>query len=303
MRFIFMSGQGFTLTDAADIFYTDCRARRLTASTLHFYRVTLGISFRYLEAQQVTLLGDVTAHHIRKFLTLRQDAGLSTYTQHKYARALRTFFRFCVREGLLAQSPMSTVTMPRVEKLLPTSFTEDQVTSILAECATERDKTICYVLLDTGLRASELLALNIGDIDVKEARIFVRHGKGQKQRAVFFGVKTRRQLVRYMNELDAPNERAPLFVSSTTGQRLTLSGLFHLMTRLRTRTGIKHLQAHTFRRTFALSALRNGMSIYHLQRLMGHEDIDVLRRYLGLVENDLASAHQAAGPVDRMLRR
>ena len=182
----------------------------LAASTLHFYRVTLGISFRYLEAQQVTLLGDVTAHHIRKFLTLRQDAGLSTYTQHKYARALRTFFRFCVREGLLPQSPMSTVTMPRVEKLLPTSFTEDQVTSILAECTTEHDKTICLVLLDTGLRASELLALNLGDIDVKDARIFVRHGKGQKQRAVFFGVKTRRQLLRYMNELDAQNERAPL---------------------------------------------------------------------------------------------
>ena len=79
-----MSGQGFTLTDAADIFYTDCRARRLTASTLHFYRVTLGISFRYLEAQQVVLLDDVTAHHIRKFLTLRQDAGLLfllTYTE------------------------------------------------------------------------------------------------------------------------------------------------------------------------------------------------------------------------------
>ena len=53
-------------------------------------------------------------------------------------------------------------------------------------------------------------------------------------------------------------------MSRTTGQRLTLSGLFHLMTRLRTRTGIKHLQAHTFRRTFALTALRNGMSIYHL---------------------------------------
>lgn len=285
-----MSGQGLTLQDAYHIFYTDCRARRLAASTLRFYRVTLGLTFRHLDTQGVTLLGEVTAHHIRHFLTLRQDAGLATHTQHKYARSLRTFFRFCVREGLLAQNPMTNVTMPRLEKLMPTSFTGDEVTRILDECATERDKTICLVLLDTGLRASELLALNIGDVDIREGRIFVRHGKGAKQRAVFFGAKTRRQVLRLLDELDAKSTKAPLVVSSVTHDRLTLSGLFHLMTRLRKSTGIAHLQAHTFRRTFALTALRNGMSIYHLQQLMGHEDLHVLRRYLGLVENDLASA-------------
>jgi site-specific recombinase XerD len=75
------------------------------------------------------------------------------------------------------------------------------------------------------------------------------------------------------------------------------------MRRLRKSTGIEHLQAHTFRRTFAITALRNGMSVHHLARFMGHEDIHVLRRYLGLVESDLQSAHQAAGPVDRMLKR
>lgn len=298
-----MSGQGSTLQDAYYIFHTDCKARRLTSSTLRFYRVTLNLTFRYFNSQGVTLLSEVTAHHIRQFLTLRQDAGLSTYTQHKYARALRTFFRFCVREGLLVQSPMATVTMPRLEKLLPTSFTEQEVTTILAACECERDKTICMVLLDTGLRASELLALNVGDVDTKEGKIFVRHGKGQKQRAVYFGTKTRRQVLRLLTDLDVAHDKAPLFVSMLTHGRLTLSGLFHLMARLRTSTKIEHLQAHTFRRTFAITALRNGMSIYHLQRLMGHEDIDVLRRYLGLVENDLASAHQAAAPVDRMLKK
>jgi len=297
-----MSGQGsITLKDAYEIFYLDNKSRRLTPATVAFYRATLLLVFRWLKTEQVALLSEVTAHHIRKFLTLRQEAGLSTYTQHKYARALRTFFRFCVREGLLVQSPMATVTMPRVEKLLPTSFTEAEVKSILDECTTERDKAIVYVLLDTGVRASELLALNAGDVDIKQCQITVLHGKGQKQRVVYFGAKTRRQLLHYFAERDIKQGKTPVFVSETTGQRLTLSGLFHLMTRLRERTGIAHLQAHTFRRTFALWSLRAGMSIYHLQRLMGHEDIKVLQRYLGLVENDLAEAHRQYGAVDTNL--
>ena len=290
------------LVEALEIFQLDNRSRRLTASTLHFYRVTLRITFEWLASQQVERLDQVTAHHIRRFLSLREEAGLSTYTQHKYARALRTFFNFCVREELLAKSPMATVTMPRTEKLIPTSFTEDQVRAIIDACSTERDHAMVLVMLDTGLRASELLALNIGDLNSETGEILVRHGKGQKQRTVYIGLKARKQLLRYLAERADANPRAAMFVSERTGARLTLSGLFHLMLRLRTRTSLAHVQAHTFRRTFALWSLRSGMSIYHLQRLMGHEDIKVLQRYLGLVEADLRKAHEQAAPVDRLRR-
>jgi len=298
-----MLGEGSTsvrLVEALEIFQLDNRSRRLTASTLHFYRVTLRITFEWFASQSVERLDQVTAHHIRRFLSLREEAGLSTYTQHKYARALRTFFNFCVREELLAKSPMATVTMPRTEKLLPTSFTEEQVRAIIDACTTERDYAMVLVMLDTGLRASELLDLDVGDINMATGEILVRHGKGQKQRTVYLGLKARKQLLRYLAERNNTGAQAALFTNERTGIRLTTSGLFHLMLRLRNRTGLPHVQAHTFRRTFALWSLRSGMSIYHLQRLMGHEDIKVLQRYLGLVDADLRRAHEQAAPVDRL---
>ncbi|HRX02708.1 MAG: tyrosine-type recombinase/integrase [Caldilinea sp.] len=289
------------LNEAYEIFYLDCQSRRLTASTLRFYRVTLNLVFKWLRSEGVDRLDQVTAHHVRKFLHQRQEAGLSTYTQHKYARALRAFFNFCVREELLAKSPMATVTMPRVEKLIPTSFTHDEAQEIIKACDTERDRAMILVMLDTGVRSAELLSLDVGDVDAKAGEILVRHGKGQKQRTVFIGLKARKQVMKYLAQRDEYRAKSPLWVSETTGERLTRSGLVHLMVRLRNRTGIAHIQAHTFRRTFALWSLRSGMSIYHLQRLMGHEDITVLRRYVALADTDLEDAHRKHGPVDSML--
>lgn len=296
-----MRGQGIRsidLGEAYEIFYLDCQSRRLTESTLRFYRVTLNLVFVWFRSEGVERLEQVTAHHIRKYLHLRQQAGVATHTQHKYARALRAFFNFCVREELIDKTPMATVTMPRVEKLLPTSFTKEQAQAIIGACDTERDKTMVLVMLDTGLRACELLALNIEDVDTRAGEILVRHGKGQKQRTVYIGLKTRKQMAKMLAKRPDWRAKSPLFVSERSGDRLTMSGLFHFMKRLRNRTGLQHVQAHTFRRTFALWSLRAGMSVYHLQRLMGHEDLTVLRRYIGLAEADLSQAHRAAGIVD-----
>lgn len=290
------------MEDALEIFYLDNQSRRLTPATQRFYRVSLTIVHTWFIQQGIARLDQVSAHHIRTFLAQRQEAGLATYTQHKYARVLRTFFNFCVREELIAKSPMATVTMPRVEKKLPTSFTEAEAQAILDACTTERDRALVLVLLDTGVRAAEVLALNVGDVDLKHGAVLVRLGKGQKQRTVYLGLKARKQLIKYISQAGISVADSPLFLSGKTGGRLTLGGLAHFMARLRKRTGIPHLSAHTFRRTFALWSLRSGMSIYHLQRLMGHEDIKVLQHYLGLVETDLRKAHEQHGTVDAFLR-
>ena len=95
--------------------------------------------------------------------------------------------------------------------------------------------------------------------------------------------------------------RDPLWASMHTGERLTYSGLRMLTRTLETATGIDHCHPHTFRRTFALWSLRAGMNIYALQQIMGHSDLQILRRYLALVEEDLLDAHQKHGAVDNML--
>jgi len=271
--------------------------RRLTPATRDFYRRKLRLFIRWLEENDTQELHQLTAHHIRQFLVSIMQRELSAQYQNNLARAIRAFLNYCVRDGLIEVSPFDKVQMPRK---LPETLTPDEVAKVLRACTSTRDKSICLFLLDSGVRASEMLALKVGDVDMRSGMVTVRLGKGQKGRTTFVGASTRKQLKRYLAERNNPKEYEPLFPSSTSGQGLSQAGLVQLMERLRIRSGVQACRAHSFRRTFALTCLRNGMNIYVLAKLMGHADITVLRHYLALVEEDLQEAHQRYGAVDGM---
>jgi site-specific recombinase XerD len=144
------------------------------------------------------------------------------------------------------------------------------------------------------------VALGIGDVDLTSGAVIVREGKGGKSRMAFFGAKSRRELVRYLRHRQDTTPDAPLWTTSG-GTRLTYSGLRQIVRRRAEKAGVDTLSLHSFRRAFALYALRNGAHIYSLQRLMGHSDLTVLRRYLKQTEADLQEAHRRAGSVDSLL--
>ena len=295
-----MQRRTFSLLDGLDMFLLDCEARRLTPQTLTFYKQKLSVFVRWCEEQQLHGLDDLTARELRQFLVSIQRRGLSSQYQHNLARAIRAFLNFCVRDELIDESPFDRVQMPRVEKKILQAFTAEQIQTVLHHCQTERDRVICLFLLDSGVRASELIAITVGDVNLNRGEVLVRAGKGQKQRTTYIGAITRKQLRRYLSGRDMYSQ-SPLFASENTGEPLTLSGVVQLMKRLSRRSGVDICTAHTFRRTFAINCLRNGMNIYALARLMGHSDITVLRQYLALVDQDLQQAHQEFGAVDRML--
>ncbi len=291
----------YSLYDGLDIFLLDCEARRLTAGTLQFYRSKLRIFLSWCDEEGVGQMENLTSHHIRRFLVSIQHQGLSSQYQHNLARAIRAFLNFCVRDELLETSPFDRVQMPRVEKKILHAFSVHDIQRILRSCTSDRDRAICLFLLDSGLRASELIALVINDMNADTGEVSVRAGKGQKQRTCYVGVKTRKQLKRYLASRPEAVDQAPLFASENTGDHLTVDGLVQIMARLQRRSGVEHCTCHTFRRTFALTCLRNGMNIYILARLMGHSDIVVLRKYLDLVEADLQKAHKEFGAVDSLI--
>lgn len=289
---------GSPLWAALESFLLDGAARRLTPGTLAFYREKLAPFIGLLEAQGVQTPANITADHVRAHLVELQRRGLKPNTQHGTARALRAWCNFLVREGDMAESPMRRVRMPRLEIEPLPALSKEDVQALLAVCLAGRDRCLLMALLDTGCRAGEFVALDVEDVDMGTGAVQVRRGKGGKPRIVYLGAKTRRLLLRYLRERSATGA---LWVSLNTGERLTVEGLRMLLRRLGKRAGVAHCHPHTFRRTFALWSLRAGMNIYVLQRLMGHEDLTVLRRYLALVEADLQAAHARYGPVDAFL--
>lgn len=289
-----------TLNDALSMFLLECEARQFTSHTMRFYHGRLSLFVRWCDQQEPPpRLHEVTPVHIRMFLVDAQRRGLSSAYVHGHARAIRAFFNYCVRDELLDVSPFARVRMPRLEKKILPALTGSEVRATLAACETERDRAVVLVLLDAGLRASELCGLNVDDVDMTTGAVHVRHGKGQKERITFIGPRTRKQIFRYL-KLERTDGGKALFLSAR-GERLTYSGVAQIFKRLRRKVKIDNLSAHACRRTFAINALRGGMNIYVLAKLMGHADIHVLKQYLAIVEDDLRAAHASAGALDRML--
>lgn len=290
-----------SLKTAYELFILECQSRRLTANTLRFYRGRMVLFLRWCETRSLTSLSDITHYHIRQFLVDLADSGVSSAYQHRFAKCIKTFFAFCIRDDMIANSPFDKIRIPKQEKKIPQSIPTDKIEKILKATKYERDKAIVLTLLDSGVRASELCALSVGDLNMDTGAMVVQLGKGQKGRTVYIGPKTRKQIKRYFIK-ERGNEQEdtePLFVRQDNGRRMEYDGLKELMRRIKDATGLK-FSCHSFRRTFAINSLRNGMDIYMLARLMGHSDITVLKPYLEITQNDLQMAQSKFGVVDNL---
>jgi integrase/recombinase XerD len=280
----------------------DCKSRNLSPLTAEFYRSRVTAFYQWCATQGIEHVDDLNPTHVKKYLVSLQERGLSSAYVHGCARAIKAWLNFCVREDFIKVSPFAKVKMPKLDKRIKEALSNTEISFILGACETQRDRTIILFLADSGVRASELIALDVDDIDMKTGGVTVRMGKGGKDRYVYVGSRTRKAILLYLAERKA-DKHDPLFVSdskSLSGERLTYSGLAQLIKRLRKASGVEELGAHALRRTFAINCLRGGMSVYILARLMGHEDIDVLKQYLDLLRDDVATAHAKASPVDRM---
>ncbi len=204
-----------------------------------------------------------------------------------YFRILRALLNWTNREGLLDDKPLTNVPTPRIPECHIEPFSADQQQQLLDGArrrgSPERDVAVIKLLLDSGIRVSELCGLNIGHLDEEDAK--------------------------YLNDLRPGHERDdPLFVSeggNTVDERLTRSGVWHIVAKAARAAGIQGVRAspHTLRHTFAITFLRNGGSVLALQELLGHEDLETVRIYIKLAACDLQQAHRAASPVDRLKLR
>lgn len=234
-------------------------------------------------------------------------------TVNAYFRILRALTNFCLAEGLLTESPLKNIRAPKIPKDQIQPFSEEQVQALLDAArrglTPDRDAAIMLLLVDTGMRVSELCGLVMSDIDRGSGELRVL-GKGNKERTIHMGVKARRALWRH---LEANRRRAepsePLFTSfrgHTHGSALGISGVEQMIHNAGERANIPssiRCSPHTFRHTFAINFLRNGGDLFELQELMGHEDPTILRRYVKYAAQDLAQAHRKASPADRMKLR
>lgn len=291
-----------SLTDAFDLHQLDLKARRCEQSTLNCHRWYLLPFIAWCNDQGVTLIHELTATHIKTYLVSLQERNLTGYTQKGVASSIRALLNFCVRDEILVQSPFRKIRMPEVDEELLPALTPDEIQRLWKAAKAPIERVAMLVLLDSGLRAAEMLALNGGDIDHATGEIRVRRGKGKRGRTTYIGARALKELRRYYITRGTPSADEPVFIARDGGKRrLSRSALFKSIHRLAKRADVENCTCHAFRRTFCLESLRSGMDIFHLARLSGHKNLDVLKRYLDLVKADLKAAQEKHGVVSRLL--
>jgi len=285
-------------------FIIDRQARGLSENTIDFYQSELSQFADFLDQHSVKTIDKISPMVIRMFLIelgeRRNKGGV-----HAAFRSIKAWLNWYAIEcdDPTWRNPIRKVKLPEPSKEPLPGVPTVHIKAMLATCSRDyldqRDKAILICLLDTGLRRNEFLNLNLGDVDLQTGALQVHHGKGDKDRTVYLGVRARRELIRYLRHRGQLHETEPLWVTKMN-TRLKPAGLRQLLRRRAEKAGVPNPQIHDFRRTFAIESLRNNVDEISLMHLMGHSSTSELRRYLKLVESDLRRAHEKGSPADNL---
>jgi site-specific recombinase XerD len=294
----------------------NCKTENKSPKTISGYEMALRNFSWYCKEQNFPEVQKLTAVHVRHFLwylasephrwnstSPAAKRQVSSTTVNGYFRALRTFFGWLEREQLVIENPFKNLKPPKIDKKIIQALSPTEIDRLFKLCMGNnmldvRNKAILSVFLDTGLRISELTNLTLDDVDMDNASLLIRHGKGGKQRVVRIGNKAQKVLWKYITLYRQGNSNR-LFLNRT-GEPLGVLGIKILIKRLGDRAKVK-VHAHQLRHTFAISFLRAGGDVFSLQYLLGHSTLSMTQRYLqSLNANDAMNAHKKFSPLDNM---
>ncbi len=293
----------------------NCKCENKSATTIATYERCLGCFLWFCrvndypdQPQQISTL------HVRAFLSYLGEANrwggkaisarapARQSTINKFYRVLNTFFGWLKREELIPDNPVAHLKTPKIGERVVQALSPNEIDRLLSSCNRKtyldcRNRAIVMMLLDSGMRVSELASLNLEDVDTTTGSIIIRRGKGGKERVVRIGSNAQKSLWRYL-VLFRGDASGKLFLNRS-GDALSVTGLKLMIRRLGAQSGVRGVHVHRLRHTFAISFLRAGGDIFSLKYLLGHTSLSMVSHYLAsLSAEDASRAHKKFSPMD-----
>jgi integrase/recombinase XerC len=240
---------------------------------------------------------------LREWLGHLYRCGLSAVTMRRKVAAVRSLFRFLMKRGVVETNVAKLIRMPKTPKTLPRVMTAEQTNNLLDDVAAgklerphpARDVAIFEMLYGCGLRVSELVGLNLSEVDTEDRWLLVR-GKGKKERQVPFGSKVAAALGRYLAERQAAPGETALFVNHG-GRRLTTRGASKIVKLYATVLGgDSSIHPHSFRHAYATHLLSDGADLRTIQELLGHARLSTTQKYTQVSLADLMAVYDKSHP-------
>jgi len=264
------------------------------------YRIDLKELASFLEEKK-TPLEKVNYLNLRQFLASLRTRHLKPRTISRKLSSIRSFFRFLCREGYLKTNPSALLSSPKLDKHLPNFLSEEEMSRLLEAPSSGdefglRDLAILEMLYSTGMRISELVGLQVKDIDFLSNIVKVM-GKGKKERLLPVGDGALRALRRY---LEKRAKDVPEVFLNKNGTRLTDRGVRNILNKYIRQTSQKeHISPHTLRHSFATHLLNRGADLRSVQELLGHANLSTTQIYTHLTTDRLKAIYDKAHPHAR----
>ena len=282
-------------------FMTDIRHKSL--NTVESYKRDVTQYISYLDGTGVTDISSTTKTTVLSYLLYLQKEGRASSTVSRTLASLRSYYLFMMQNGVVKSNPTSNLEAPHVEKKIPKILSGEEVELLLEQpkdCDNKgiRDKAMLELLYATGIRVSELINLDVSDVNVPMS--FVRCKGGKKERIIPMGHQAKDAIENYINNVRKymvkdENETA-LFVNCS-GARLSRQGFWKLIKYYQHIAGIEtDITPHTLRHSFAAHLLENGADLHSIQEMMGHADISSTQVYSRMMNSKIKDVYAKAHP-------
>lgn len=280
----------------ADFLRSLATVKNVSPNTLRSYQSDLEQFTDFLGDRDVAA---VDHQDLRQFLGLLLSRRTKRSSIARKLSAIRAFFKFLNREGVLASNPARLLATPRQEKRLPAVLTVDDAFRLVGGPGNEgarslRDRAVLETLYSTGIRASELVGIDLGDISRHDRLIRIR-GKGRKERIVPVGQRALDAIDAWCTARKTPKEAAVF--TNPSGKRLTPRSVQRIVENYRKALGLtQKASPHTLRHSFATHLLESGADLRSIQELLGHASLSTTQRYTHLNLDALMETYDRAHP-------
>lgn len=278
-------------------------------NTTAAYRNDLSQLARWLEEQDKAKPQrwvEVDKNTIVSYILHLKEREYTSSTVARKVAAIKSFFHYLLAKGVIKDDPTATLDSPKVRKRLPQALSPDEVNRLLAEPAKRttpkalRDRALLELLYATGIRVTELVSLNVSDVNLASGSVRIIRGKGKEERIIPAHDRAIAALRDYLEKGRLPlmkdREEQSLFLNHR-GQRLTRQGLWLIIKRYVQEAGIKgQVTPHTLRHSFATHLLNGGADLRHVQKLLGHANISTTQVYTQVSGDRLRKIYDEAHP-------
>ncbi len=277
--------------------------KKMSVNTEMSYRRDLGKLQKYFESQNILRMDKISETNLNSYILYLEKNGFAAATVSRNIASIKAFFHYCTKEWNLKEDPSEKLKSPKIEKKIPEILTMEEVVRLLEQPKGDtpkenRDRAMLELLYATGIRVSELINLEITDVNMQMNYIVCRDAN--KERVIPFGNEARHALIRYLESSRAvmieDTDSTVLFVNCS-GQKMSRQGFWKLIKYYAKKAGITaDITPHTLRHSFAAHLVENGADLRSVQEMLGHSDISTTQIYATMNHNRIREVYTRAHP-------